>query len=137
MARVGRLAGALVVHTREDYFMVGDTKEPCDFVAAGFESPGEINMTKRRHLKLAPRREVKICPPYLILDLEGEALAQILAERLLIDRNGSVSERLWRLLFDPGAEDEAPAHGIISARWLTEMPSELWTIIRDTVLRCL
>ena len=137
MARVGRLAGALLVHTREDYFMVGDTKEPCDFVAAGFEAPSEIDMTTRRHLKLAPRREVKISPPCLIFDLEGEPLAKTLAERLLIDRNGSVSERLWRLVFDPSAEDEVPADGIVSARWLTEMPTEFWAIIRDTVLRCL
>jgi hypothetical protein len=137
MARVGRLAGALLVHTREDYFMVGDTKEPCDFVAAGFESPGEIDMTRRRLLKLVPRREVTIGPPCLIFDLEGETLAKTLAERLLIDRNGSVSERLWRLVFDPGAEDEVPADRIVSARWLTEMPAEFWAIIRDTVLRCL
>jgi hypothetical protein len=137
MARVGRLAGALLVHTREDYFMVGDTKEPCDFAAAGFDPPGEIDMSSRRHLKLSPRREVKISPPCLNFDLEGEPLAKTLAERLLIDRNGSVSERLWRLVFDPSAEDEVPADGIVGARWLTEMPAEIWAIIRDIVLRCL
>jgi hypothetical protein len=137
MARVGRLAGAILVHTGGDYFLVGNTKEPCDFVATGFDHPGEFDIAKRRYIKLKPRRAVEVREPYLELELEGEPLAEALGERLLIDRNGSVSERLWRLLFDPSDEDEAPADGIVNARWLTEMPVVLWTIVRDTVLRCL
>lgn len=137
MARVGRLAGAILVHTGEDYLLVGNLKEPCNFAAAGFDSPGEIDIMKRRYIKLAPQRAVEVEEPYLVMDLEGEALAEALGERLLIDRNGSVSERLWRLLFDPSAEDEPPADGTVSARWLTEIPAEIWQIVRDAVLRCL
>jgi hypothetical protein len=138
MARAGRLAGAILVHTGKDYFLVGNTKEPCDFAAAGFDAPGELDLGKRRYIKLTPRRIIEVREPCLIFELEGEALAAALGERLLIERNGSVSERLWRLLFDPSGDEEEPLpNEIMPARWLTEMPLEFWAIVRDTVLRCL
>jgi hypothetical protein len=137
MARVGRLAGALLVHTGNDYFLVGNTKEPCDFVAVGFESPGEIDSAQRPYIKLTPHRVIQVQEPYLMVELEGEALAQTLGERLLINRNGSVSDRLWRLFFDPSDEDEPSSDGAVDARWLAEIPAEIWQIVRDAVLRCL
>lgn len=137
MARVGRLAGALLLHTGKDYFMVGNTKEPCDFAAAGFDPPSNVDLAKCRYIKLMPRRDVEIRKPYLLLELEGEALAESLSERLLIERNGSVSERLWRMLFDPSGESGSSTDGTANARWLTEIPTEIWQIVRDGVLRCL
>lgn len=136
MARVGRLAGALLVQTGKDYFMVGDTKEPCDFTAAGFDPPGEIDFTKHRYIKLTSRLVVDIREPHLELELEGEALAKCLSERLLIERNGSVSERLWRMLFDPSGEHDLPADGAVNVTWLAEIPNEIWQVVRDAVLRC-
>jgi hypothetical protein len=137
MARVGRLAGALLAETGGEFFLVGNTKEPCDFEAAGFESPGEIDALERRYIRLAPRRAVELAAPYLRLDLEGEALAALLAERLLIERNASVSDRLWRLLIDPSGQEELPQDEAVDARWLAEIPAPIWRIVRDTVLRCL
>lgn len=137
MARVGRLAGAILAETGGEFFLVGNTKEPCDFEAAGFESPGEIDVLERRYIRLAARREVELAAPYLTLDLEGEALAALLAERLLIERNASVSDRLWRLLIDPSGQEELPEDEAVDARWLTEIPAHIWGIVRDTVLRCL
>lgn len=137
MARVGRLAGALLAETGGEFFLVGNTKEPCDFEAAGFESPGEIDALERRYIRLAPWRAVELAAPYLRLDLEGEALAALLAERLLIERNASVSERLWRLLIDPSGQEELPEDEAVDARWLAEIPAPIWGIVRDTVLRCL
>jgi hypothetical protein len=137
MARVGRLAGAILAETGGEFFLVGNTKEPCDFEAAGFESPGEIDALERRYIRLAPRRAVELAAPYLTLDLEGEALAALLAERLLIERNASVSDRLWRLLIDPSGQEELPEDEAVDARWLAEIPAPIWGIVRDTVLRCL
>jgi hypothetical protein len=137
MARVGRLAGALLAETGGEFFLVGNTKEPCDFEAAGFESPGEIETLERRYIRLAPRRAVELAAPYLRLDLEGEALAALLAERLLIERNASVSDRLWRLLIDPSGQEELPEDEAVDVRWLAEIPGPIWGIVRDTVLRCL
>ena len=137
MARVGRLAGALLAETGGEFFLVGNTKEPCDFEAAGFESPGEIDALQRSYIRLMPRREVEVAKPYLTLDLEGEALAALLAERLLIERNASVSDRLWRLLIDPSGEEELTGGERVDARWLAEIPAPIWGIVRDTVLRCL
>jgi len=137
MARVGRLAGAILAETGGEFFLVGNTKEPCDFEAAGFESPGEIDALERRYIRLAPRRAIELAAPYLSLDLEGEALAALLAERLLIERNASVSDRLWRLLIDPSGQEELPEDEAVDARWLAEIPAPIWRIVRDTVLRCL
>ncbi|HLH75219.1 MAG TPA: hypothetical protein VKV28_00300 [Candidatus Binataceae bacterium] len=137
MARVGRLAGAILAESENEFFLVGNTKEPCDFEAAGFDAPGEIDALKRPYVKLRARGPIELAAPYLTIELEGEALAAMLARRLLIERNGSVSDRLWRLLMDPSGQDEAPEHGMVPARWLAEMPSPIWDIVRDTVLRCL
>jgi hypothetical protein len=137
MARVGRLAGAILIASQNEFFLVGNTKEPCDFEAVGFAPPGEIDALKRPYLKLTARGPIELAAPYLTMEMEGEALAAMLAQRLLIVRNGSVSDRLWRLLMDPSGQDEAPEQDAVPARWLTEMPAAIWDIVRDTVLRCL
>jgi hypothetical protein len=43
MARVGRLAGAILAETGGDYYLVGNPKQPCDWRAAGFEPPAGID----------------------------------------------------------------------------------------------
>ena len=58
---------------------------------------------------------------------DGEALAVTLAGKLVIQRNGSVSERLWRL---------ATSDGATRLQWLVDVPAAVWEIVRDTVLRC-
>jgi hypothetical protein len=136
MARVGRVAGAILAETGGDYFLIGNPKEPCDFRAVGFETPKEIDAMKRPYVRLTVKHEILIASPYLNIDLEGEALARLLAERLLIERNGSVSERLWQLIADPGGREEG-SETPLNAHWLAQLPAEIWQIVRDTVLRCL
>lgn len=139
MARVGRLAGALLAETEGNYFLVGNTKEPCDWKSAGFEPPA-VDPSAARYVKLVPLRAITLSSPHLVIGLEGEALAQSLAQRFLVERNGSVSDRLWRLVVNGGVpeEDAPPVAGpAIDAKWLGEMPGPIWKIIRDTVLRCI
>jgi hypothetical protein len=137
MARVGRIAGAILAETGGEFFLVGNTKEPCDFEAAGFEAPGEIDAVEHAYIRLVQRGAVELAAPYLTLELEGEALAALLAERLLIERNASVSDRLWQLLMDPSGQEAASNYEAVDARWLAEIPAPIWGIVRDTVLRCL
>jgi hypothetical protein len=137
MARVGRLAGAILAETGGKFFLVGNTKEPCDFAAIGFEPPGEIDALKRPYIRLSAQRPIELTRPWLLFEMEGEDLARALAERLLIERNGSVSERLWRLLMDPSGQDGSPAVEAVDVRWLGEIPAPIWSIVRDAVLRCL
>ncbi|MGH2652490.1 MAG: precorrin-3B C(17)-methyltransferase, partial [Actinomycetota bacterium] len=61
----------------------------------------------------------------------------LLARRFLIERNGSVSDRLWRLVIGADEEGEGPEEDEIDAQWLAEVPNRVWEIVRDTVLRCL
>ena len=136
MARVARLAGALLVQTEAAYFLVGQIKEPCDFAAAGFEPPPNIDALARPYIRLSVVGPVRVTTAWLVLELEGEEVARLIAERFLIERNGSVSERLWRLVIDRDGNGVVPAAGDIDARWLAGIPAHIWQIVRETVLRC-
>lgn len=136
MALVGRLAGAILAETEGQFFLVGNPKEPCDFAAVGFEPPGVIDAMERPFIRLSLRRPVQLSSPYVRVDVEGEALARLLVARFVIQRNGSVSDRLWRLVTDPKQEQRVVTDDSIDARWLGEIPTEIWHIVRETVLKC-
>jgi hypothetical protein len=142
MNHVSRLGGALLLDSDDDHFLVGDLKRPCDFAAAGFVPPAtQLDPLARPFIRLARTAEPRaVIGPWLDLGdhARGADLALLLSQRLVITRNGSVSERLWRLILSPDPEaDEIPAaSAIIDARWLVEMPGPLWQIVRDTVLTC-
>lgn len=136
MALVGRLAGAILAETEGQFFLVGNPKVPCDFTAVGFDPPGVINAMERPFVRLSPRRPVHMPHPYVTVDVEGEALARLLVDRFVIHRNGSISDRLWRLVTDPTQDQRAVPDGRIDARWLGEIPTEIWHIVRETVLKC-
>ena len=90
MARVGRLAGAILAESRGDYYLVGQTKVPCDWAKAGFQPPGEIEAPRRpfvRLVRLASAGEVQLGSPYLTLSLEGNDLAAVLAARLIVEQS--------------------------------------------------
>ena len=107
MALVGRLAGAILAETEGEFFLVGNPKEPCDFAAVGFGPPGVIDAMERPFIRLSPLRPVQVPQPYVTMTVEGEALARLLVDRFVIQRNGSVSDRLWRLVTDPKQENRA------------------------------
>jgi len=136
MARVGRLAGAILAETEGQFFLVGNPKGPCDFAAAGFEPPGEIDALERPFIRLSPCRSIQVPRPCLTVDVEGEALAKLLVDRFVIQRNGSVSDRLWRLVTDPEGDERAALDDGVDARWLGELPEPIWKIVRETVLKC-
>jgi hypothetical protein len=136
ISRVGRLAGAILARSGKDCYLVGNTKEPCDWAAAGFEPPGEIDALARPYQRLSALRDVAIGTPRLELALEGEALPRLLASAFVIERTGMVSERLWRLAIGDSDEQECPPDAVIAGDWLAQMPPAIWTIVRDNVLRC-
>ncbi len=140
MARVGRLSGALLVQTEEAgrpvWFLVGDTKRPCDWAAEGFAPPGERDVRAVRYLRLSVTGAPRLQGAVFSLPLSGEEAARLVAERLLVARNGSVSERLWRLLFGVDDLEDAPAETELDARWLGELPARIWDVVREAVLKC-
>jgi hypothetical protein len=133
MARVGRFHGALLAESEGGFFLVGDLKEPADFAAGGFLDPGELQPLQNPFVRLSVSGSPEIVPPYLTTNVEGTELAGRLFHRLVIKRNGSVSERLWNLIFDAREYD---GQKIIDADWLLEIPDEIWEIVREQVLRC-
>lgn len=136
MSRVGRLGGALLAETNGEYYLVGNTKVPVNYEQYGFEKPALVDALVTPFLLLVKRGAPQLEAPVLELDVEGETLAQLLAERLLIERNGSVSERLLRLLLNPAAPQETPTTPSVDVRWFGQMPKQVWDVVRDAVLRC-
>jgi hypothetical protein len=138
MARVGRLAGAILAQTGSEFFLVGNTKRPCDWMAAGFDPPGELDAVARPYVRIARSGPVSVRGPWLDVSIEGEELARKLAARFLVERNGSVSDRLWRLVIRGEPEgDDPPPDTIVDAGWLGDVPNHVWEIVREQVLRCL
>jgi hypothetical protein len=135
MARVARLAGAIVAETDGAFYLIGHPKVPCDWAAGGIEPPGAIDARVTPFLRLRAS-SVELAAPRLVLSTEGEALAQLLARRLLIARTGSVSERLWRLCVGESDELAAQIPAEVDARWLTGVPDAIWDVVREAVLRC-
>lgn len=133
MAKVGRFHGAVLAESRGTFYIVGDLKVPADYGAAGFADPGELRPLENRFVRLHATGSPAVHPPYFTCGLEGEALMQKLFHRLVIKRNGSVSERLWSLIFEA---EENEGQEVIGADWLVQMPDEIWEIIQNEVLRC-
>lgn len=138
-AKVTRFAGAILLETAAQFFLIGNTKEPCDWRAAGFDTPEEIDAVKCTFFRLSPYREIYLPSHCLLIvsDQNGEALAQILAGRFLIRRNGSVSERLWRIVTGETEEEPLSQMEPFDISWLISMPERVWDIVRDTALKCL
>ena len=142
MATVSRLGGALLVETQERYFIVGEPKRPIDWEQAGFAIPSETldPPTSERipWFELKPSNARSESAPLsseirMNFPLEGVPVLEALHEKLIIERNGSVSERLWNLLIENGTPT---SNRVLDARWLAEIPSPIWGVVRDSLLRC-
>ena len=140
IARGTRLAGAVLLEGAGQFFLVGNTKQPCDWSSAGFAAPPASAAGQNPVMALSPVRPVQIESPCLLFDWKdgaAESLAELLANRLLIQRNASVSERLWRLVTGEHEEQNEPFSNELDASWLVRMPEAVWNIVRETVLKCL
>ena len=132
MSKVTRLSGAILAQSDGQFFLVGELKEPCNFEAAGFKKPQESDPDRpMKFKKLEPLRQVQIEKDYLEMDTRGEELAEILYKRFVIERNLSVSDRLWRAVTFKKNE-----RGVTDARWLEQIPDPVWQIVRDNMLKC-
>jgi hypothetical protein len=141
-AHVSRLAGAILLENASRFFLIGNTKEPCDWLQSGFNQPTEIDPMKNAFIELKPvgNRRAEAALPSISMSPNGhspEALAKVMASRFLIQRNGSVSERLWRVVTGESDEAELAPETKIDATWLVEMPDGVWQVVRDAVLKCL
>lgn len=134
-----RVKGGLVCHSQDSMFFIGHPKEPCRFEELGFADPGEITAPSPAWVKLSPAGDSlptlsDFTERALMSDtLAPEELADKLAEIFMIQRNGSISERLWGLMAE---HSPRTATGEIDGRWLSDTPIEVWDIVRDQMLRC-
>jgi hypothetical protein len=129
---LSRLAGAILAETAGQAFLVGNTKVPADFAAAGFAAPPNIDALLTPALPLVRLRDVPASSPRLLLPVtaaDPAAAAAHIAALFVIARNGSVSDRLWRLVLGERSGD-------VEATWLGQMPLPVWQLVRESVLRC-
>lgn len=132
VSKIYRFAGAILAETNGGYYLVGELKEPCNFEDYGFEKPLESNPDKTvKYKKLKMIGRVALDSEHLEMETQGEELAELLFRRFVILRNHSVSDRLWRVV-TVNSKD-----GITDARWLEQMPDEVWEIVRENILKCL
>jgi hypothetical protein len=117
------------------WFLVGDTKVPCDWQAAGFAPPPQRDVIQERFVQLEVRGAPSFSGTTLSLPLEGREAAREIGERLTVSRNGSVSERLWALVLGEDELDQPTGRTIPSA-WLCETPVAVWNVVREAVLKC-
>lgn len=120
MARVGRYKGAIIVDAGGAHWLVGNPKEPCAEVPDTLEAP---------YVRALPVA-VPLVPGFVVDEADGATLAHALAAKLVIARNGSVSERLWRLVRGEATTGEP------RLQWLIDIPQPVWEIVREQVLRC-
>ena len=80
MARVGRLAGGLLLETqlagKSAWFLAGDTKTPCDFRAAGFVAPAERDVIRERFVQLVVQGSPTLTGTTLSIALDGVEAAR-------------------------------------------------------------
>ena len=85
MARVGRLAGGLLLETKlggnAAWFLVGDTKVPCDWLAAGFDPPSQRDVIRERFVQLEVQGAPTFTGTTLSIALEGEDAAREIARK--------------------------------------------------------
>ena len=132
VSKVYRLAGAILAETNGEYYLVGELKEPCDFEKHGFEKPPESDPDHPvKYKKLKTIGLVSLEEEHLEMETQGEELAELVFKRFVILRNYSVSDRLWRVVM------VRKKNGAADARWLEQMPDEVWEIVRENILKCL
>ncbi len=118
--RVGRYAGSIVIDDGARQILVGNPKEPCA-VTDTLEPPFVRALDER----------VALSGCVLAVEHgDADALARLISDKLVITRNGSVSERLWRVVTNQAASGE------LRAQWLVEIPPAVWNIVRDAMLKC-
>jgi len=134
---VERLAGSFLVRGEGRFELVGQPKMPCDWSSVGFEKPTGIDAPGARRAELVCLREPELPGPRLIFDRPFDVVANAIASRLVVARNGSASERLWSLVLDADDPDDLDASLVVDATWVIDMPERAFGLIRDNVLRCL
>jgi hypothetical protein len=137
-----RYCGSIVLVGDAQAFVVGYPKIPGSFVEIGWENPAEIEAWTGffQPLCMAAQGTINVATEPLsrlrfAYDGELAALAEIVVQRLIIARNGSVSERLWNLCL--AAKVDRMAQGAPQDdTWLIAVPERIWQIVREDVLKC-
>lgn len=132
-SHLARLAGAVVMRSGGDYYLIGDLKQPCQFEDHGFYPPTETPGTVIQLDLIDDEPNLKF---QMLIEGEGEMAAKDLHRKLSIERNNSISERLINLVTEQSPRVHQEGLELTDARWLSQMPAQVWNMVREEILRC-
>ncbi|EQA45821.1 precorrin-3B C(17)-methyltransferase [Leptospira broomii serovar Hurstbridge str. 5399] len=130
--KIGRLAGALLYESKEEYYLIGKLKRPCQFEDFGFSYAEEHTRWTKLNvadLNLARTNSFQFLVP-------SKTTPDDLYERFAVHRNSSISERITALLEDSSDKVIWNQSEYWDLSWLPSLPKPIWTIVRDEVLKC-
>ena len=134
LAFLGRLGGAMLVQSANEYYLIGKPKQPVDFSEYGFEAPGEYeNFTQLTVEDAAKTADIKYD---MLSSVSAGEFALAIYQRFAIYRNSSISERLVSYVTSKSQRVAHNGGEFTDVRWLAAMPQESWEIIRDSLLKC-
>ncbi len=161
MVWIGRIAGAILAHDNNHFFLIGSLKEPCDFQKLGLEDPEQAKQgfdpLTQLYCQLKSIVEDMHCGNFWDILDKNSSLSEAIGEKILfmkygskeinptlarsflIRRNSSVSERLWDLVLSCSNSYTKKIYQnkeVYDASWLEQTPNEIWEIVREQVLRC-
>ncbi|MEO7161943.1 MAG: hypothetical protein ABI041_03385, partial [Bdellovibrionia bacterium] len=136
---IARIAGGIIFKSGDQYFLVGDFKEPCCFEEFGFQDPKTLLKDAFEILPLSviDSGRVDRLPWTIAVAFQGEEGAREVYRRFVIYRNSSVSERLTGLVREVSGTLSINNKSYVDARWLAMTPQPIWEIVRDQILKCL
>ncbi|TGJ98430.1 precorrin-3B C(17)-methyltransferase [Leptospira langatensis] len=132
---LGRLGGGIILKDQNDFFLVGKLKQPIDLETFGFFNISEqyenFQPLKIKDQSLTDQIQFKV-----LISPPKERDPQFIYDLFAIYRNSSVSERLWNYVLDNGQNTLWNGKEYIDARWLGNSPRQIWSVFRETLLKC-
>ena len=91
------------------------------------------NIWKERYKKIEGTSKVQ---PLFLWEGKGVETASDIYKKLIIYRNDSVSMRLQDVLKESSERVDFNGNPLFDARWLANMPQNVWDCVRETKLKC-
>ncbi len=129
---INQFFGVLYIKTNRKEYFVGDFKEPVDLDKHDVKILNEDKNGKIKEI----RTSSSIGTPLFLWPSIKENQVEDIYDKFVIYRNHSVSKRLKTSVQDSSTKVKYGNDIIHDACWLANTPMSMWTIIRDSVLKC-
>ncbi|TGJ99478.1 precorrin-3B C(17)-methyltransferase [Leptospira semungkisensis] len=132
---IGRIGGAIVFKNVNSFYLIGKFKQPTDLKEFGFY---DIPEQENKLVTLIAKDEeiVDKLKFDALISLPNSTTPEFIYDLFVIYRNSSVSERLWNYVLDNSNKIQWKGTEYVDARWLGNSPKQVWSVFRETILKC-